>query len=158
MSWQLANQPSPDQTLIERWAGVAWVLGCQEQPTMKLAAPAHEDFEQARVSYDRLARQFAAGELAIDPVKAVAWLANSGSAFADKNISKSIQARRAERLVLALDRLLPELPGARSNASVNQALNKLFADAQSLPDFDAAQFANDLNTFHSSVAGYLEKK
>jgi hypothetical protein len=158
MSWQLANQQSPDQALVERWSGLIWVLGCQEQPTMKLTSPAHDDFELARTSYDRFAQQFAFGEFSIDPVKAVTWLASTGHAFADKNISKSLQARRAERLVLALDRLLPEVRGARGNAAVNQALNKLFADAQSLPDFDPDQFANDLNTFHSSVAGYLETK
>ena len=158
MSWQLAEQKSPDRELVERWSGLIWVLGCQQQPAVKLTAPTHEDFEQARVSYDRFAQQFASGEFSIDPVKAVAWLANTGNAFLDKNISKALQARRAERLVLALDRLMPEVRGARSNASVNQALNKLFADAQSLPDFNPDQFANDLNTFHSSVAGFLETK
>ena len=54
--------------------------------------------------------------------------------------------------------LVPELPGARTNSAVNQSLNKLFADAQSLPDFDPNQFTKDLNTFHSSVAGFLETK
>jgi hypothetical protein len=156
MSWQLANQSSPDRDLVERWGGLLWVIGGQEQPTANLLSPRHEDFEQTKTNYDRFARQFAAGQFSIDPVKVVGWLANSGSSFVDKNVSKALHSRRAERLVLALDRLVPELPGARTNAAVNQSLNKLFADAQSLPDFDPNQFAKDLNTFHSSVAGFLE--
>jgi hypothetical protein len=158
MSWQLANQASPNRELVERWGGLIWVLSCQEQPTANLLSPRREDFEQARTNYDRFAWQFAAGEFSIEPAKAVGWLANTGGVFTDKSISKSLLARRAERLVLALDRLVPELPGARTNTTVDKSLNKLFADAQSLPDFDPNQFAKDLNTFHSSVAGFLETK
>jgi hypothetical protein len=158
MSWQLANHTSPDQELVERWAGLVWVLGSQEKPTVNLTSPSHEDFQQAKEGCDRLAQQFASGKSFIDSTKAVAWLANGAASFEDKNISQLQQARRAERLVLALDRLLPEVRGARGNAAVTQSLDKLFADAQSLPDFNPIQFANDLNTFHSSVAGFLEKK
>jgi hypothetical protein len=156
MSWQLANQTSPDRVLVERWSGLLWVLSCQEPLTANLISPSHQDFEQARESCDYFAKQFAAGELTVDPVKAVSWLANTSHTFTDKSVSKSLLSRRAERLVLALDRLLPEIRGARANAAVNDSLNKLFADAQSLPDFDPNQFANDLNTFHSSVAGFLK--
>jgi hypothetical protein len=158
MSWQLANQTSPDSALVERWSGLLWVLNCREQSTANLISPNHADFEQAKESCDGFAKQFAAGEFTIDPIKAVGWLANTGRTFADKTISRSLLSRRAERLVLALDRLVPELPGAGANSAVNQSLNKLFADAQSLPDFDPNQFANDLNTFHSSVASFLETK
>jgi hypothetical protein len=156
MSWQLANQTSPDRVLVERWSGLLWVLSCQEQSTANLISPSRQDFEQARESCDHFAKQFAASELTVDPVKAVSWLANTSRTFADKSVSKSLLSRRAERLVLALDRLLPEIRGARANAAVNDSLNKLFADAQSLPDFDPNQFANDLNTFHASVAGFLK--
>ncbi len=158
MSWQLANQKSPDRELVERWGGLLWVLSCQAQPTMNLLSPSHEDFEKAKENYDRYAQQFATGEFSVDPIKAVKWLAGTSGSFTDRNISRSRQSRRAERLVLALDRLLPEVHGARTNAAVNQSLNKLFTDVQSLPDFDPNQFANDLNTFHSSVAGFLETK
>ena len=106
--------------------------------------------------YDRLAQQFADDKSSFDALKAVRWLAGSGNAFTDKSISNSLHARRAERLVLALDRLAPA--SVRANSAVDQSLNKLFADAQSLPDFDPNQFAKDLNTFHSSVAGFLETK
>ena len=158
MSWQLSKQETPDRELAERWSGLLWVLGCQEQPTANLISPGRDDFERAKVSYDRFAKQYADGESSMDTAKAVGWLAGSSNSFTDKNIAKSQLARRAERLVLALDRLLPEIRGARANAAVDQSLNKLFADAQSLPDFVPNQFAKDLNTFHSSVAGFLENK
>ncbi len=158
MSWQLANQPAPDRNLVERWSGLVWVLGCQEQASVNLVSPSQETFKETQAAYDRFAQQFADGKFSLDPAKAVRWLVTSGNSFADKNIATSILSRRAERLVLALDRLVPELPGAKTNAAVNQSLNKLFTDAQSLPDFSPNQFAKDLNTFHSSVAGLLENK
>jgi hypothetical protein len=158
MSWQLANEKSPSRELTDRWGGLVWVLESQQQPSMNLLSPTAETFRETQTRYDRFAQQFAEGKFPLDAAKAVRWLAGTGDTFTDKNISKSLLSRRAERLVLALDRLVPELPGARTNSAVNQSLNKLFADAQSLPDFDPNQFAKDLNTFHSSVAGFLETK
>jgi hypothetical protein len=159
MSWQLANEPSPDRELVERWSGLVWVLGAQEQTTLNLLSPGHEDFAQAQARYDRLARQFAdPARSQFDAAKAVGWLAGSADAFTPSDISKTLAARRAERLVLALDRLIPDLGGAGTNAAVNESLNKLFVDAQSLPDFEPHRFAKDLNTFHLSVAAFLETK
>jgi hypothetical protein len=160
MSWELANEKSPSREHIERWSGLLWVLEAEEQPNLiNLLSPTHEDFQQTEARYDRFARQFAdAAKFSLDPEKVVGWLANTSGTFTDATIPTPFRSRRAERLVLALDRLVPELPGARTNSSVNQSLNKLFADAQSLPDFDPDKFAKDLNTFHSSVAGFLETK
>src|ERR1051325_5997915 len=89
--------------------------------------------------------------------KCLARLSDSSADFSDKSIHVSIHARRAERLVLALDRLTLALPAAKNDA-VNAALNRLFADAQSVPDFDPNQFAKDLKEFHSRVSGVLESK
>jgi hypothetical protein len=159
MSWQLANEPSTSRELVERWSGLVWVLEAQAQTTMNLLSPSHEDFVHAQARYDRLAKQFADPALSqLDPAKAVGWLAGSADAFTQPNVSKTLAARRAERLVLALDRLLPDLGGARTNAVVNESLNKLFVDAQSPPDFEPKRFAKDLNTFHFSVAEFLETK
>lgn len=158
MSWQLAGQKSPDPELKERWAGLMWVLNAKGSSVTNLTNPSHEDFEEVKRINDGVAHDFAASGFPINSTKTFTWLAGNGDSFADKTISRSQHARRAERLVLALDRLLPEIPGARTNSAVNQSLNKLFSDAQSLPDFNPEQFANDLNTFHSSVAGFLETK
>jgi len=63
-----------------------------------------------------------------------------------------LQARRAERLVLALDRLVAALPELKNNGPVQSALNQLFKLAQSVPDFDPKQFADALQKF-SAAAG-----
>jgi hypothetical protein len=71
-------------------------------------------------------------------------LAGTSGAFQDAGVSPIQQARRAERLVLALDRLLA---GQKS-----PELEKLFALAQSRPDFDSAKFAAALVDFNKSVS------
>jgi hypothetical protein len=159
MSWQLANEQSPNRELVERWSGLVWVLEAHEQTTLNLLSPSHDDFVQAQARYDHSAKQFAdPTQFPLNPARTVGWLAGSADAFLQLNVSKTLAARRAERLVLALDRLIPDLGGAKTNAAVNESLNKLFADAQSLPDFEPKRFAKDLNTFHLSVAAFLETK
>ena len=61
-------------------------------------------------------------------------------------------ARRAERLVLALDRLVAALPELNKNEPVQSALNQLFKLAQSIPDFDSTKFANALADFSRTLS------
>jgi hypothetical protein len=70
----------------------------------------------------------------------------------DSQISQSIKARFAERLVLALDRLVAALPELEKNAPLQSALKQLFKDAQSLPDFNPATFADHLAEFQKVLA------
>jgi hypothetical protein len=58
-----------------------------------------------------------------------------------------VQACRAERLVLALDRLLAALPADSRKADVSGQLDRLFRLAQSIPDFSPADFARELDVF-----------
>ncbi len=74
-------------------------------------------------------------------------LAKLSDSFRDNSISQPLQARRAERLVLALDRLVAALPELKNNEPMQSALNQLFKLAQSVPDFDPKQFANALADF-----------
>jgi hypothetical protein len=84
--------------------------------------------------------------------KYLSALANDGAAFRDSSISQALQARRAERLVLALDRLVAALPELKKNEPVQSALNQLFKLAQSIPDFDPKQFAAALEEFSKAIA------
>jgi hypothetical protein len=84
--------------------------------------------------------------------KYLSLLANDSAAFRDSSVSPALQARRAERLVLALDRLVAALPELKNNGPVQSALNQLFKLAQSVPDFDPKQFADALQKF-SAAAG-----
>jgi hypothetical protein len=65
--------------------------------------------------------------------------------------SNELQARRAERLVLALDRLSNDLQKSRSNRDGDSELNLLFELAQSIPDFDREAFAAALETYLAVV-------
>ncbi len=83
--------------------------------------------------------------------KYLTLLANDSTAFRDSSISQNLQARRAERLVLALDRLVTTLPELKNNEPVQSSLNQLFKFAQSIPDFDPKQFADALEKFSAAT-------
>ena len=82
---------------------------------------------------------------------ALTVLANSSGSFREAAVSQNQQARRAERLVLALDRLVAALPELKNNRPVQAALNQLFKLAQSVPDFDPKQFAEALEKFSTAL-------
>lgn len=105
---------------------IAWQLS--RQPTEKLAAQ--------REALAWLLNQCRADA---EPATWVAALAGSSAAFGDAAVPRAVQARRAERLVLALDRLAPDAE-----------LGELFKLAQSLPDFDPVLFAAALRKFADS--------
>ena len=165
MSWQLATETNPPASLTDRWAGLAWLVqrssladNVVNGPKPDAPAPTPETLKKFQADCNEVARDLGAADFRAEFRKRIlARLADSSEDFVEKDASKSIQARRAERLVLALDRLTLALPAARTDA-VNAALNRLFAAAQSLPDFDPTQFAKDLKEFHSRVSGALESK
>ena len=165
LSWELSREKSPSEDLMDRWNGLTWIV----QPSVfsDIFPPTFQfppdNLLKTQVEADKLAREFGS-QSEQQKKSAPEWtrksilkLAATSEAFQEKNVPVRIQARRAELLVLALDRLGTGI-NAYTNSAANQSLNKLFADAQSLPDFNPTQFANDLNTFHSSVAGFLETK
>ena len=135
-----------------------WLVG-QAVALRELNGDANDLNQEQRAALTWLLEQ--AGESAINPDELArraateTWtpertqtllklLAGASSAFEDAKVSQIQQARRAERLVLALDRLLA---GQKS-----PALEKLFALAQSRPDFDSAKFAGALRAFNTSVS------
>ena len=165
MSWQLANEKAANQTLQERCAGLFWVLQTVSQDRGDAPVIGPDSFSKAedaaRVQQwsDKLAG-VAAQAVPTDALtrRGLLLLANTSDDFADKLLPQQLQARRAERLVLALDRLGLGLDNVATNSAVNQELNRLFADVQSLPDFDPGQFAKDLNEFNATVSGILGSK
>ncbi|HYT61688.1 MAG TPA: multiheme c-type cytochrome [Haliangiales bacterium] len=166
MSWQLAREKSPGQTLVERWAGLFWLVqaageveghltGVESNSTARTA----EQFDQVQRWSDRFAKEVAALRWSEERTRrCLALLANRQAAFSDRKIPIPLHARRAERLVLALDRLVTGLGDSSGDPTLNRALDRLFDDAQSLPEFDPNQFANNLKEFHASVPGILDSK
>jgi hypothetical protein len=165
MSWQLSQEKTPTEDLKNRWLALTWLIQSSMLSGNVQRAPelTSESIRKVQDGSDETARELGSGgeEFVKDAPertrKTLLKLAAAAPAFQDTDVSQKVQARRAEVLVLALDRLMGGLE-APTNSAANQSLNKLFADAQSLPDFDPNQFAKDLNTFHSSVAGFLETK
>jgi hypothetical protein len=138
ISWQLARDTNSDASLRNQWEGLLWVL--QRLPSFTLQ---DRDLDHVQKWSDQFARSSA--DLVWSDAQTrqcLDSLADTSDTFADTRVPRQVQARRAERLVLALDRL-------SSNPKLNQPLNALFADVQSLPDFDPNQFAKHLSEFHT---------
>ena len=164
MSWQLANEKSPTEDLINRWAGLFWVskaalksisdrVGDNALPTAPAKAVKAAELVQSEL--DRGAQRYAAMNWTDDMTrKMLLAAANTSESFRDSSISQNLQARRAERLVLALDRLVAALPELKNNEPVQASLNQLFKLAQSVPDFDPQPFAAALEKFTAAIAAH----
>ena len=158
MSWQLAQEKSPTTNQINRWAGLGWVLQtATSNSNIKTPPPVVPD-EAVRLAAssqndsDEMARDFAAANWSDEKTrKILSALAGSGASFRDSAVSQNLQARRAERLVLALDRLVAALPELKNNQPLQSSLKELFQLAQSLPDFDPKPFATALEKFSSAL-------
>ena len=154
MSWDLAIRQVPNEKELNRWLGLVWVLqkldGLNfDLPKLgKSPAPAEaKDFAATKEFADTLAQAAAAAVWTEgNSQRALQILSSSSEDF--KNVSGEVGARRAERLVLALDRLL----AAQNNHKADAELNQLFKLAQSIPDFDAKQFAVALDKFATALA------
>jgi len=155
MSWQLTHEDAPAQNLINRWAGLVWLLQTAtpsdnfKTPASAVPAEAVQQAALLQRESDAVARDTATATwLDAMTSKAIASLAGSAAAFRDTSVSAAVQARRAERLVLALDRLL----AAQNNHKAEAELNQLFKLAQSVPDFDPAAFAAALEKFSAALS------
>lgn len=150
MSWQLSREKSPTENAVNRWLALAWLL--QNLPQTLAAAPEGDPgmnrYTRAQDWADKLARTAADSTWPADTGrKCLDLLAGAASNFRDKSKSQPEQARRAERLVLALDRLVSGLTDSSVAKNLDAALAKLFKDAQSIPDFNPTVFGDDLEAF-----------
>ena len=148
MSAQLNREKTPGEKLTAPWSASLWLLQKLDDlgsalPSLKSAANA----TQAHPAADTLARRAAELEWSQALTRqALQRLAATHTEFADANIPRAQQARRAERLVLALDRLTAPLEKA-ALAKLEPDLKELFTLAQSLPDFAPEKFAKTLEAF-----------
>ena len=78
-------------------------------------------------------------------------LAGCSQDFRQSEIGNELAARRAERLVLGLDRLIKDLQKNQASLAGEKELNSLFELAQSIPDFDREAFAEALGKFADVV-------
>jgi hypothetical protein len=156
MSWQLSRETNSTEQLTARWSALLWLL--QKLDGLDKSLPGLRDISsqpstQNAVTIlktcDELAKR--ASELAWTEEmsrKALKTLSATSEDFQQEGTGGQTQARRAERLVLALDRLLLS---AHSKAKAETELNRLFELAQSIPDFDARKFAAALRQFGKQI-------
>jgi hypothetical protein len=151
MAWQLHGGAQDDKFAV-RAAALLWLLkklDVAESAIPRLAAdekgaPNHAALQ---VAADKLARSAAEIVWSSEMTSSVlAALAKTGADFRS-DLPAQQHAFRAERLVLALDRLLASSP----HPSADAPLNELFKLTQSLPDFDPARFSEKLDDFARSL-------
>jgi hypothetical protein len=156
LSWQMTkehpmtelSQRMTETNLLERIHALSWLLN---KATGEQLSPMTmtEDFESYQRNADKLAQEKSEAawteQMTGDCLNRLAKLAPN---FLDEKIPRPLQARRAERLVLALDRLT----AAENNHKADAELNGLFKLAQSRPDFDPKQFADALEKFAGALS------
>lgn len=166
MSWALAKQARPDEGEVTRWKALLWLLGkvgasvsdarigapvpfrILEPTPENLAGIQKQADDQAKIS-EQLPADL------IEPL--LRGLAGVAEDFTDGKVPVALHARRAERLVLALDRLVMALPSDGPAAKAKKELDALFHEVQSLPDFDAGKFSRLLRKFEGAVSPAIRR-
>jgi hypothetical protein len=162
MCSQLAREKSANEKLAARSAGLFWLVQTASRTERQWPQVEPNAFGLTAEQLDKVHRWSDAFAKHIAELrwseeltrKCLALLAGTRGAFGDTNIAAPLHARRAERLVLALDRLLTGL----SSPAADPALDRLFEEAQSLPDFNPDRFADNLNAFHTGVSRTLDSR
>ena len=149
MSWQLATsiRHNPDEKLTGRANALLWLLQKFDEANrgFRLNGPSNNppDYSALHLAADKLARSAAEMDWTAEMTSTLlATLAKTGPDFRAE-LPAQQHAFRAERLVLALDRLLASI----TRSSADARLNELFKLTQSLPDFDPARFSATLDEF-----------
>ena len=166
MSWQLAREKSPSDKLADRAAGLFWLVQAASKAEVQWPqiepnafAPGADQMQKIQLWSDQFAKGVSEFRWSEELTrKCLSLLAGTGGAFGETRIPAPLHARRAERLVLGLDRLVTGLGNAAADPALSRALDRLFDAAQSLPDFDPNKFADNLNEFHTGVSRILDSR
>jgi Cytochrome c554 and c-prime len=161
MSWALSKNETPDPAEINKWKGLAWLLtkATAQQTNLPTVyqfggATSPDLFVGVQGQADLVARRAAVLQFkdgfALQLLRA---LAATDSEFVDsKEISPDLLFQRAQRLVLALDRLSAAVNGEPPGTAKNPALTQLFEDIRSRADFQAQRFAEQLRNFQTTIS------
>ncbi len=157
MSWKLAREKVPTENEINRFKGLTWLVVCASevesslpQPPDTNFRPEKENFEKAQKWSDELAKAAATMSWPENLTqKFLVTFANPSSGIREP-VGKPVQARRAERLVIGLDRLVLA-SDKKTKIAMDSELNALYSLVQSLPDFDSAKFTAALEKFSNKL-------
>jgi len=160
ISWALSKNEAPDAEATAKWKGLAWLLAKAtaqqtdlpriDQPT---GATSPAVFSSAQEQADLLARRAAESRLSNDfAQQLLRELAATDSEFViSKETSHDLLFRRAQRLVLALDRLSNAVSSEPPGTAKNPALTQLFDDVRSRADFQAPRFVEHVRNFRAAI-------
>ncbi|MGH8094565.1 MAG: multiheme c-type cytochrome [Chthoniobacterales bacterium] len=160
MSWALSQDESPDAVGLVRWRGLAWLLTKATAPQSRLpviALPGETTsrtlFVSVQEQADSLARRAAAGPWNTDlSATTLRALDATDTDFVNSaGASPDLLFRRAQRLVLALDRLSRAINHQAAASPPGAALAALLKDVRVRDDFQPAKFAADLVTFRTTM-------
>ena len=159
MSWALTKNEGPDPDATARWSALVWLLAKTTANQTRLQAIDPPGGTESRALFattqqhaDLLARQASAVSWDDHRTKAMlqALEATASEFIVSPTVTSELLFRRAQRLVLALDRLSRPL-GQATISTRNPALVALFEDVRVRPDFQPAKFATDLASFRTTA-------
>jgi hypothetical protein len=157
VSWSLLNGRADPARSRPVWQGLVWLLSRSglefRLAPLDSSAPTATVLASSVETADQLARRAAQAWEPQYGGSILRRLAATQGDFLASGTAPLEQACRAERLVLALDRLLAATPAAQRPAGASAELDRLFRLAQSQPDFDPAAFAGELGRFASTLSG-----
>lgn len=159
MSWALSKNDAPDTDTTAKWKGLAWLLtkATAQQPSLPVIDQPGETtslagFTSAQQQADLLARRAAESSFSADfAQQLLRALVATDSEFIASRTSPDLLFRRAQRLVLALDRLSAAASSQTPGAAKNRALAQLFEDVRSPADFQALRFVEHLRNFRATI-------
>lgn len=160
MSWELSKNETPDVEALAKWKGLIWLLAktTAHQSNLPVIDTPSEimnraSFTGSQEQADLLARRAAEYQFSDDLAqKLLRALAATDSEFAvSKETPPDALFRRAQRLVLALDRLSSAIRRQTQVAGKNPELARLFEDLRSRSDFQALRFAEHLASFRATI-------
>jgi hypothetical protein len=145
LSWKLALG-SKDETLPPRWEALIWLLRQTQDGAKQLPSGTKLEFATVQTAADRLARVASRNDWTEDSTSSLLKkFAGTNPEFRDELQSKEIHRRRAEVLVLAIDRLWQAVKGTgKTNDLLEKALQISAQEARAQAGFDPARFAAGL--------------
>jgi hypothetical protein len=157
VSWALLNGRADPARSTPAWQGLVWLLSrsgidfgvAPLDPAGAGPAALASAVEAADLLARRAAQKWDPGSTGV----ILRRLASTHGDFLAKDATPLAQANRADRLVLALDRLLDALPASGRPPGASERLERLFRLAQSQPDFSPTEFARELEGFARTLGG-----
>lgn len=162
IQWQLSQEisgPKPgsrDTKSMDRGDGLLWLLQKLSGVDGSFPEPSFLKTEYTSASVQKWADELARAASGVrwtdtETKKCLSYLAGSAPDFRGQTTDRPSTvrlSRRAERLVMGLDRLV-HASGNKYKLALDSELNELFSLVQSLPDFNPAMFADALERFQN---------